>query len=75
MDIAIASTAGQTFHLLSPLVGFIYLLPYITGVEMGTMVDSISQMGDWDFCRIFLSDIHGGWCATFNRAIIGNFKV
>ncbi len=35
MDIAIASTAGQAFHLLSPLVGFIYLLLQITGVEMG----------------------------------------
>lgn len=35
MDIAIASTAGQAFHLLSPLVGFIYLLLHITGVEMG----------------------------------------
>ena len=35
MDIAIASTAGQAFHLLSPLVGFIYLLLQLTGVEMG----------------------------------------
>ena len=35
MNIAIASTAGQAFHLLSPLVGFIYLLLHITGVEMG----------------------------------------
>lgn len=35
MDIAVASTAGQAFHLLSPLVGFIYLLLQITGVEMG----------------------------------------
>jgi len=35
MDIAVASTAGQAFHLLSPLVGFIYLLLHLTGVEMG----------------------------------------
>lgn len=35
MDIAVASTAGQAFHLLSPLVGFIYLLLQITGVDMG----------------------------------------
>lgn len=35
MDMAIASTAGQAFHLLSPLVGFIYLLLQITGVDMG----------------------------------------
>ncbi|MFB2578052.1 MULTISPECIES: CitMHS family transporter [unclassified Acinetobacter] len=35
MDIAIASTAGQAFHLLSPLVGFIYLLLQLTGIEMG----------------------------------------
>lgn len=35
MDMAIASTAGQAFHLLSPLVGFIYLLLQLTGVDMG----------------------------------------
>lgn len=35
MDMAIASTAGQAFHLLSPLVGFIYLLLNLTGVDMG----------------------------------------
>lgn len=35
MDIAIASTAGQAFHLLSPLVGFIYLLLQLTGMDMG----------------------------------------
>jgi citrate-Mg2+:H+ or citrate-Ca2+:H+ symporter, CitMHS family len=35
MDIAVASTAGQAFHLLSPLVGFIYLLLNLTGVDMG----------------------------------------
>lgn len=35
MDMAIASTAGQAFHLLSPLVGFIYLLLHLTGVDMG----------------------------------------
>lgn len=35
MDIAVASTAGQAFHLLSPLVGFIYLLLNMTGVDMG----------------------------------------
>ncbi|MGL4831823.1 MAG: SLC13 family permease, partial [Propionibacteriaceae bacterium] len=35
MDIGIASTVGQAFHLLSPLVGFIYLLLHLTGVDMG----------------------------------------
>jgi CitMHS family citrate-Mg2+:H+ or citrate-Ca2+:H+ symporter len=35
MDLAVASTAGQAFHLLSPLVGFIYLLLNLTGVDMG----------------------------------------
>lgn len=35
LDIALASTAGQAFHLLSPLVGFIYLLLQQTGVDMG----------------------------------------
>lgn len=36
MDIGVASTTGQAFHLLSPLVGFIYLLLHLTGVDMGT---------------------------------------
>ncbi len=35
MEIGIAATVGQAFHLLSPLVGFIYLLLHLTGVEMG----------------------------------------
>ena len=35
MDIAVASTTGQAFHLLSPLVGFIYLLLHLTRVDMG----------------------------------------
>ena len=35
MEIAVASTTGQAFHLLSPLVGFIYLLLHLTGVDMG----------------------------------------
>ncbi len=35
MQIAVASTTGQAFHLLSPLVGFIYLLLHLTGVDMG----------------------------------------
>lgn len=35
MDIGVAATAGQAFHLLSPLVGFIYLLLHLTGVDMG----------------------------------------
>ncbi|MGL5405459.1 MAG: CitMHS family transporter [Propionibacteriaceae bacterium] len=36
IDIGVASTVGQAFHLLSPLVGFIYLLLHLTGVDMGT---------------------------------------
>lgn len=35
LQIGIASTMGQAFHLLSPLVGFIYLLLHLTGVDMG----------------------------------------
>jgi len=35
IDMAVASTVGQAFHLLSPLVGFIYLLLNLTGVDMG----------------------------------------
>lgn len=35
LQIGVASTIGQAFHLLSPLVGFIYLLLQLTGVDMG----------------------------------------
>lgn len=35
LQIGIASTMGQAFHLLSPLVGFIYLLLQLTEVDMG----------------------------------------
>jgi CitMHS family citrate-Mg2+:H+ or citrate-Ca2+:H+ symporter len=35
LQIGIASTMGQAFHLLSPLTAFIYLLLQITEVDMG----------------------------------------
>ncbi|MGO3733078.1 MAG: CitMHS family transporter [Vagococcus sp.] len=35
MHMAIASLLGQAFHLLSPLVAFIYLLLRLTGLDMG----------------------------------------
>jgi CitMHS family citrate-Mg2+:H+ or citrate-Ca2+:H+ symporter len=35
MDMGVAATVGQAFHLLSPLTGFIYLLLDLTGVDMG----------------------------------------
>ncbi len=35
LEIGTASLLGQAFHLLSPLVAFIYLLLNLTGLEMG----------------------------------------
>ncbi len=35
MQMALASLMGQAFHLLSPLVAFIYLLLKLTGLDMG----------------------------------------
>lgn len=35
MHMALASLMGQAFHLLSPLVAFIYLLLKLTGLDMG----------------------------------------
>jgi len=35
MQMALASLMGQAFHLLSPLVAFIYLLIRLTGLDMG----------------------------------------
>lgn len=61
MDIAVASTVGQSFHLLSPLVGFIYLLLNLTGVEMGAWQRSA---GTWAiglfFCFLVSMYLFGG---------------
>lgn len=35
LSMALASLMGQAFHLLSPLVGFIYLLLRLTGLDLG----------------------------------------
>ena len=35
MEIGTASLLGQAFHLISPLVAFIYLLLNLTGLDMG----------------------------------------
>lgn len=35
LELGIASLLGQAFHLLSPLVAFIYLLLNLTGLDMG----------------------------------------
>lgn len=35
MQMALASLMGQAFHLLSPLVAFVYLLLRLTGLDMG----------------------------------------
>ena len=35
VSMALASLMGQAFHLLSPLVAFIYLLLRLTGLDMG----------------------------------------
>lgn len=35
LNMTVASLLGQAFHLLSPLVAFIYLLLNLTGLEMG----------------------------------------
>lgn len=43
MEIAIASTAGQAFHLISPLVGFIYLLLNLTKVDMGAWQRNVAK--------------------------------
>ena len=47
IHMAVASTAGQAFHLLSPLVGFIYLLLHLTGLDHGAHMDKLeaSYMG------------------------------
>lgn len=45
MDIGVASLLGQAFHLLSPLVAFIYLLLNLTGLDMGEWQKESAKWG------------------------------
>lgn len=45
LEIGIASLLGQAFHLLSPLVAFIYLLLNLTGLEMGEWQKESAKWG------------------------------
>ena len=47
LQMALASLMGQAFHLLSPLVAFIYLLIRLTGVDMGEWQRTA---GKWAAC-------------------------
>ncbi|AEC02945.1 CitMHS family transporter [Parasphaerochaeta coccoides] len=51
MSLGVASLLGQAFHLLSPLVAFIYLLINLTEVEMGAWQ---KEAGKWAI-GIFIS--------------------
>ncbi|MDR1265881.1 MAG: citrate:proton symporter [Propionibacteriaceae bacterium] len=55
MDMAVASTVGQAFHLLSPLVGFIYLLLHLTGVDMGAWQRKTAKWALGTFAIFLLS--------------------
>lgn len=47
LQMALASLMGQAFHLLSPLVAFIYLLLRLTGLDMGEWQRTA---GKWACC-------------------------
>lgn len=47
LQMALASLMGQAFHLLSPLVAFIYLLLRLTGLDMGEWQRAA---GKWAAC-------------------------
>lgn len=47
LELALASLMGQAFHLLSPLVAFIYLLLRLTGLDMGEWQRAA---GKWAAC-------------------------
>ena len=47
MQMALASLMGQAFHLLSPLVAFIYLLLRLTKLDMGQWQ---REAGKWAAC-------------------------
>ncbi|MEI2775003.1 MAG: citrate:proton symporter [Tetrasphaera sp.] len=60
MQMAVASTTGQAFHLLSPLVGFIYLLLHLTGVDMGAWQRTAAKWGIGTFVIFLLSAVTVG---------------
>ncbi len=60
MQLAVASTTGQAFHLLSPLVGFIYLLLQLTGVDMGTWQRTAAKWSIGTFVILLLSAVTFG---------------
>lgn len=43
LQIGVATLMGQAFHLISPLVAFIYLLLQLTGVDMGEWQRSVAK--------------------------------
>ncbi|WZU00915.1 hypothetical protein MGH68_15695 [Erysipelothrix sp. D19-032] len=45
MELGVASLLGQAFHLLSPLVAFIYLLLQMTELDMGEWQKESAEMG------------------------------
>ena len=47
LQMALASLMGQAFHLLSPLVAFIYLLLRLTGLDMGEWQRATAK---WALC-------------------------
>ena len=57
MQMAVASTTGQAFHLLSPLVGFIYLLLHLTGVDMGAWQRTAAKWSIGTFLIFLLSAV------------------
>lgn len=60
MQIAVASTTGQAFHLLSPLVGFIYLLLHLTGVDMGAWQRTAAKWSIGTFLIFLLAAVTFG---------------
>lgn len=51
VELGIASLLGQAFHLLSPLVAFIYLLLNLTGLDMGEWQ---KESGKWALGIFFI---------------------
>ena len=60
MQIALASLMGQAFHLLSPLVAFIYLLLRYTGLDMGEWQRQSAKWAVFIFIILCVTIILGG---------------
>lgn len=65
LNMAVASLLGQAYHLLSPLVAFIYLLLNLTGLEMGEWQKESAKWATGIFIIFVIVSAITGACPLF----------